>query len=56
MTTIFMTNFFKPWASDYTTKQLILLKGMFILKLCSNDYIITMYVAWGQISQQEPSD
>ena len=26
--------FFKPRASDYTIKQLILLKGMFVLKLC----------------------
>ena len=58
MTTIFMTNFFKPRANDYTTKQFILLKGMFFLKLCSNDYIITMYLAWGHISpsQQEPCD
>ena len=29
-----------PGANDYTTKQLILpKKGMFFLKLCTNDYI-----------------
>ena len=28
-----------PRANDYITKQLILLKGMFFLKLCTNDYI-----------------
>ena len=27
--------FFKPRANDYTTKQLILLKGMFFLKFCA---------------------
>ena len=37
--------FFKPRANDYTTKPLILLKGMFFLKLCTNDYITTMYLA-----------
>ena len=31
--------FFKPRANDYTTKQLILVKGMFFLKLYTNDYI-----------------
>ena len=35
MTTVFKTNFLKPRANDYTTKQPILLKGMFFLKLCS---------------------
>ena len=29
----------KSWANDYTTKQLILLKDMFFLKLCTNDYV-----------------
>ena len=32
-------NFFKPRANDYITKQLILLKDMFFLNLCTNDYI-----------------
>ena len=44
MTTIYKTNF-KPRVNDYTTKQLILLKGMFFLKLYINDYITTMYLA-----------
>ena len=42
--------FFKPRANDYTTKQLILLKGMFFLKFCTNDYITTMYLAQGHVS------
>ena len=33
--------FFKPRANDYTTQQLILIQGMFFLKLCANAYIIT---------------
>ena len=37
--------FLKPRADDCTTKQLILLKDMFSLKLCNNDYITTMYPA-----------
>ena len=37
--------FFKPRADDCTTKQLILLKDMFALKLCTNDYTTTMYPA-----------
>ena len=35
----------KPRANDYTTKQCILLKGLFFLKLCTNDYVTTMYPA-----------
>ena len=35
----------KPTANDYTTKQYILFKGMFLLKLCANDYITTMDLA-----------
>ena len=42
--------FFKPRANDYTTKQLILLKGVFFLKLCANDYMTTMYLAQGHVS------
>ena len=42
--------FFKPRANDCTTKQLILLKDMLSLKLCTNDYITTMYTAWGHVS------
>ena len=42
--------FFKPRADDCTTKQLILLKDMFSLKLCINDYMTTMYPAWGHVS------
>ena len=34
-------NFFKLRANDYRTKQHILLKDMFFLKLCTNDYIKT---------------
>ena len=41
MKTIFKANF-KARMNDYTTKQLILLKCMFFLKLCTNDYITTM--------------
>ena len=37
--------FFKPRADDYTTEQLILLKDMFVLNLCTNDFIATMYPA-----------
>ena len=33
--------------NDYTTKQLILLKDVFFLKLCTNDYIRTMCPAEG---------
>ena len=40
---IFKT-FLKLRANDYTTKQLILLKDMFFLKLCTNDFIRTMYL------------
>ena len=36
--------------NDYTTKQLIFLKGMFSLKLCTNDYITTMFPALGIFS------
>ena len=43
MTTVFKTNF-KPRANDHTTEQLILLKGMFFLNLCTNDYMTTMYL------------
>ena len=47
----------KRRANDYTTKQLILLKGMFSLKLCTNDYITAMCPAWGHVSPSwEPSD
>ena len=42
--------FFKPRANDYTTKQLILLMDMVFLKLCTSDYIPTMYPALGHIS------
>ena len=42
--------FFKPRANDWTTKQFILLRGMFFLKLCTNGYIETMNVAWGHDS------
>ena len=49
--------FAKSWTglSNWTawmiiTKQVVLLKGMFFLKLCTNDYITTMYVAWGLVS------
>ena len=49
MATIFRT-FFKPRADDCTTKQLILLKGMFFLKFCTNDYITIIYLAWGPVS------
>ena len=45
MTKTFKTNFFKPRANDYITTQLILLKGMFLLEICTNDYITTMYLA-----------
>ena len=38
--------FFKPRSDDCTTKQLILLKIMFSLKLCTQDCIRTMYPAW----------
>ena len=31
--------FFNPRANDYTTKQLILFKGMCFFKHCTNDYI-----------------
>ena len=31
--------FFKLRSNDYTTKQHILLKGMFFLKVCTSDYI-----------------
>ena len=41
MTTVFKT-FFKPRANNYTTKQLILLKGFFFLKFCTNDYVTMM--------------
>ena len=34
-------NFFKLRANDYRTKQHILLKDMFFLKLCTNDYTKT---------------
>ena len=37
--------FVKPTANDCTTKQLILLKDILSLKLCTNDYITTMYPA-----------
>ena len=37
--------FFKPRADDCTTKQLISPKDMFFLKLCTSDYITTMYPA-----------
>ena len=60
MATVFNT-FFKPRASDYTTKQLTLFKGMFFLKFfriffCTNDYITAMYLAQGHVSpsQQVP--
>ena len=33
---------FKSRANDYTTKQLILLKGVSYLKLCTNDYILDL--------------
>jgi len=33
--------FFNLRANNYTTKQLMLLKGTFFLKLCTNDYITT---------------
>ena len=49
MTTIFRTNF-KPRANNYTTKQLILRKGIFYCKLCTNDYITTMYLALQDMS------
>ena len=42
--------FFKPRADDCTTKQLILLKDMFSLKLCTNVYVTTMYPARKQVS------
>jgi len=42
--------FFKPRANDYTTKQLIFLKGMFFLKLYANDSIT--YLNWMIIKQQ----
>ena len=63
--------FFKPRADDCTTKQvilkkktkknkkkqLILLKDMLFFKLCTNDYITTMYPAWGHVSPSwESSD
>ena len=38
------------WLNVYTTKHLILFKGMFFLKLCINYYIPTMYLAWGHVS------
>ena len=44
------TFFSKSGANDHTTKQLILLNDMFFLKLCTNDYITTMYAAWGHVS------
>ena len=31
--------FFNLRANNYTTKQLMLLKGTFFFKLCTNDYI-----------------
>ena len=37
--------FVKPRANDCTTKQLILLKDMLSLQLCTNDYIATTYPA-----------
>ena len=37
--------FYKPRADDCTTKQLILLKDVFSLKLCTNDYITTLYAS-----------
>ena len=47
---IYLSFFFKPRANDYTTKQVILLKGMFFLKLYTNDSIKTMYLAQEHIS------
>ena len=41
---------YKPRADDCTTKQPILLKRMFSLKLCTNDCITTMYATWGHVS------
>ena len=35
---------------DFRTKQLILLKGMFFLKLCTNDYATTTYRTQGHVS------
>ena len=40
----------KLGANDYMIEQLILLKDMFFLRLCSNDYITTMYPAWEHVS------
>ena len=37
--------FFKPRTNDYRTKQCILIKDMFFLKICANDYIKTMYLS-----------
>ena len=55
--------FFKPRANDYTTKQLILFKGMLFLKFflmffSTDDYITAMYLAQGHVSpsQQVPPD
>ena len=45
MTTIFKTNFLHNH-----TEQFILLKGMFFLKLCTNDYTRTMHAARGYVS------
>ena len=36
--------------NDYTTKQIILLKDIFFLKLCTHDYIPTMYPVGGHVS------
>ena len=49
--------FFKHRADHCATKQLTLLKDMFCLKLCTDDYITTMYTAWGHVFPSwEPSD
>ena len=37
--------FFKPRPDHCATKQLVLLEDVFCLKLCTNDYITTMYTA-----------
>ena len=41
MTTVFKTNFLKARANDYTAKQLILLKGLFYLKLSSVQFSLS---------------
>ena len=49
--------FVKPRANDYTTKQLILLKGTFVLKLCKiRDTRGTFHAKMGLIKDRNGRD